>query len=407
MVKAANYEPGDTSVVSNPWTAVHVDGGWQIVNPFWVCRPLYGEMLGAWVKVEGDIKSVLKREKCIKGIRMSTFKEYYFMPKTSEFIYDCYSEQADWQLLPAKETLLSRDEFLQLPYLLPPFFGLGLELISERKCELLSEDGVCKIQLLGQRKNSHMLCLQYELFVKDTRHANNVFLQNNTLPRIVFNSRSGTLFTFEIRFPVEGEFKLVIYGGLHESSKLRLCEFKLKCMQRMQDFKPLAIGDYGIGWGPGPHSEKAGLLVPSKTNGLILVPSPGNRKTVEFKFTLNKLLMDLTEFSGVLVECVSNGKQREYPQSVKYEVDEKSRCFIIQVTLPSDGEYALLIKSSVATSNNHQVDRKVVCKYLLTTLVNKPRLKVGTVYSSQCTRALKKRLSVSNRIFLRVNFVDD
>ena len=379
VVKAASYEPGGTSVGCSPWTAVYVEGSWQIVNPFWICRALYGHTLGGWVKVESDGKSVVQRENATKGIQMNTFQEYYFMPKPIEYIYACYTEQTEWQLLSSQETVKSRDEFLCLPYLLPPFFGLGLELVSEKSCELQSQDGTCKIQFTGQKKNSHLICLQYELFVKDNKDIENMFLQGNKLPRLVCNSRSGTMFTFEIRFPVEGGYKLVIYGGLYQSSKLRLCEFKLNCKKRMQRFNLFPTDGNNIGWGPGPHSEAAGLLVPSKPNGLIPVASPGNRQKVECKFTLDKLFMSRREYSSILLGSDSDGEEKEYPGAVKYEVDGKTRQFTVQATLPSDGEFALMIKSATTTSTTtyDQVDGETVCNYLLSTAAKKPRLKVS------------------------------
>lgn len=186
------------------------------------------------------------------------------------------------------------------------------------------------------------------------------------------------MFTFEIRFPVEGGYKLVIYGGLHQSSKLRLCEFKLNCKKRMQRFNLFPTDGNNIGWGPGPHSEAAGLLVPSKPNGLIPVASPGNRQKVECKFTLDKLFMSRREYSSILLGSDSDGEEKEYPGAVKYEVDGKTRQFTVQATLPSDGEFALMIKSATTTSTTtcDQVDGETVCNYLLSTVAKKPRLKV-------------------------------
>ena len=374
FVKAANYEPGDKHVGHCPWTVVYADGSWQIVNPFWVCRALYGHTLGGWVKVESDGKSVVERERATKGIQKNTFQEYYFMPKPSEYIYECYTDQKEWQLLPIKEAIGSRDEFTELPYLLPPFFGLGLELISERKCGLQSKDGECKIQFKGQKKNSHLICLDYELFVKDTKEADNIFLKGNKLPRLVFNARSGPVFMFDVRFPVEGEYKLVIYGGLQHSSKLRLCEFKIDCGKRMQGFNLLPVDDNRIGWGPGPHSVEAGLMLPSKPNGLIPVPSPGKGQKIQCNFTLNKLLMNTREYSSILLSSDSDEDTKEYPTAVKYEVDEKSRQLNVQATLPGDGEYALLIRS--ATTRQKRASEEVVCNYLLSTKAKRMRLKV-------------------------------
>ena len=377
-VKAGNYEPGDKELGSSPWTAVHADRSWQIVNPFWVCRALYGHTLGGWVKVESDGKSVVERERATKGIQKNTFQEYYFMPKPSEYIYECYTDQTEWQLLPANNIVRSKEEFIHMPYLLPPFFGLGLEMMSERRCELQSKDGICTIQFRGNDKNAHMVCLDYELFVKDTKDVDSVFLQGNRLPRLVFNSRSGSTFTFEIRFPAEGEYKLIIYGGVHQSSKLRLCEFKLHCRKRMQGFSLLPVDDNRIGWGPGPHSVAAGLMLPSKPNGLIPVPSPGKGQKIQCNFTLNKLLMNTREYSSILLSSDSDEDTTEYPKAVQYEVDGRTKQLKVQATLPGDGEYALLIRASNVSTDARQehVSGKVVCNYLLSTKARKARLKV-------------------------------
>jgi len=63
LVKAARYEPGDTSLPESKWNAVHCGPyGWQIVHPFWICRALFGQTLGGWVKVEADGQSLHKQE---------------------------------------------------------------------------------------------------------------------------------------------------------------------------------------------------------------------------------------------------------------------------------------------------------------------------------------------------------
>ena len=70
-----------------------------------------------------------------------TFQEHYFMPRPQHFIYECYAEDPQWQLLPDDVMVRSQRDFLEMPYLLPPFFGLALELVTEHKCSLTTTNG--------------------------------------------------------------------------------------------------------------------------------------------------------------------------------------------------------------------------------------------------------------------------
>ena len=284
--KAARYEPGDTDVPQTLWNAVYGEYGWQIVHPFWICRALYGHRLGGWIKVEQDGMNVSHKEKESAGVVKSTFHDRYFMPKPEEYLYECCAIDPPWQLVETEKEVKNKAEFLKRPYLLPPFHGLGLKLISEQRSELESKDGRCRIEFKGKRSNAHFLILTYELFQKDDTETDDMNITKRSLPRMVFNSRANEHFYFDIRFPVKGDFKLVIYGGPYQSSALRICEFKIKCSQLMPECKLLPLDGSKIGWGPGPVAMEAGLLMPSKPNGLISVNKSDKELRSEIKFRI-------------------------------------------------------------------------------------------------------------------------
>jgi len=52
LVKANKYEPGDDTLQTTNWNAVHCEYGWQLVHPYWVCRALCGQKLTGWTKDE-------------------------------------------------------------------------------------------------------------------------------------------------------------------------------------------------------------------------------------------------------------------------------------------------------------------------------------------------------------------
>ena len=365
-MKAASYEPGDTTVPLSTWCAVYVEIGWQIVHPFWVCRALFGHNLGGWVKVEKDGKTMRKSETASKGVERNTFTERYFMPNPEEFIYECYAIEKDWQLVPPKSVVSSVEEFIEKAYLFPPFFGIGLTLTSDPKCVLYSKEGFCKISMKARTANAHMIVLKYELFRKepDSDSYSSSYIGGD-VARMVFNSRAGEMFTFDIRFPVTGVYKLVIYGGPHKSAALRLCEFKINCEQEMKGRSLLPIECDDIGWGPGPVSVEAGLLMPSKPSGLIPI-NEKDRKT-EIKFQLRNMT---EQYSAVVHGEVSGRRKQLEDSNIDIKKNKQLHQIIIVINIPDKGEYGLSIHHKDKKSRDKQ--GKNVCNYLVSTLAYKP-----------------------------------
>ncbi|XP_060564689.1 lim and transglutaminase domain protein ltd-1-like [Ruditapes philippinarum] len=156
LCKTSSYQPGDKWAYQMTWNAVEVENGWQIVHPYWICNPVGNHKQDYWIKNDGADLGV--------NANFETFQERYFMPKPEEFVYECWAYKTEWQLIGSNANVKDSNEFLEMPYFLPPYFSSGLELTSERKCHLKSDkNGVCVIQFHFPLAKAVTYPLQYEL----------------------------------------------------------------------------------------------------------------------------------------------------------------------------------------------------------------------------------------------------
>ncbi|KAL4225274.1 hypothetical protein ACF0H5_015962 [Mactra antiquata] len=169
-VKAIGYEPGNEVITESSWNAVLVENGWQLVHPYWICNPLYGDNIGGWVSVDSTDKSNNMRNNVKPpSLIKDTFHNRYFMPDPEEFIHECCAIEPKWQLVKQSSVIPYRERFIEMPFLRPPFFGLGFKLKSKQFCVLTTKGGLCRIVLKCKSMNSHLVTLQYAL--KQTKQA--------------------------------------------------------------------------------------------------------------------------------------------------------------------------------------------------------------------------------------------
>jgi hypothetical protein len=369
-VKTEGSDDGSQPLTS--WNAVHGETGWQIVQAYWTCRAMFGYKSGDWTKVEEDGKTMSKKEKASSGTEKNIFDERYFMPDPEQFIYQCCAENKEWQLVPTRSMVSSYVEFAKKPILYFSFFDLGLQLISEQNCVLESKDGFCKIELKAKPSNAHLISLSYELYRKepDVEPSGDKAKRNERkndgeedYARMVFNSRAAEVFTFDIRFPRTGFYKLVIRGGPHTSGYRSLCEFRLICNQEMVGRSLLPIDCGKIGWGPGPTTKEAGLLLPSKPSGLIPVSTTDRKTDVKFQ------LRDMTEKYTAVVHGEVSGRRQKLDNSVHVQKIEHAHQLVVDVSLPDSGEYGLSIQHMDKKKQDSEWEN--VCHYLISTLTYK------------------------------------
>ncbi|XP_033730734.1 hillarin-like [Pecten maximus] len=364
ICKAGDYEPGDENLrgLCN-WNAIFVEGDWNIVHPFWICRCIVGRKAGGWIKLEAGGKTIGKKEVEAIGIMKNAFEEYYFMTDPKEFIYMCHPTEDKWQLV--KHTV-TKQQFLDQAYLLPPFFGLGLVMKSKDACVYQATDGEVIIKLEAPAKNANAIDMHYEFLLKEGSEEHKLeekdLLSMESMPRLVAMIRCGERWKIRVRFPVEGTYKLRIFGAPNKTPLLRLGEFRLDCTSRRKECIPLPIDPKEVGFGPGPAAERSGLLFPSHRNGQYPLLRD---KEMRFTFHLEEeTVRNINVRTDLITTQYVNGKlqQRTLQSSVHTDVQRRKRELSITCKIAEDGEYALTISTVMTESSNSY---RNVCNYLL------------------------------------------
>ena len=364
QVKCGSYQPGDdTCDHRSNWNAIQIDGNWHLVNPFWVCRCVVGRKTGGWVKLEEGGRAVVQRTENAVGTMRNTFKEYYFMTNPEELGYMCYPDDPKWQLV---ENPITQTEFTKLPYLFPPFFGLGMKLVSENSCHLVTVKGKLTLKVEAPAKNANTLEMWYELYIRDTSDNDLAMLTPENLPKLVAMIRCGERWRFELQCPVEGTYKLILYGGLHKDILMRLAEFRIDCKERVSNCIPLPLNPGRTGFGPGPVTEYAGLTFPSHRNGKY----PIRKKTpLHFEFLLDgEVKKEESTFKSTLHFMESeNGNLVAKSSTHCSDIVISSRKLKLTVNVQIDGEYTLAIAKH---QQNNTAEN--VCYYLLSSSMIAP-----------------------------------
>ncbi|XP_060084135.1 hillarin-like [Ylistrum balloti] len=368
VCKAGGYQPGDRNLQGKSlWNAIFVEGAWQIVHPFWICRCVVGRRTGGWIKLEAGGQAISKRENEAVGIMKNAFEEYYFMTNPSEFIYMCHPTDDRWQLL---QTTLTRQQFLDQAYLLPPFFGLGMVMKTRDACVYQAKEGEVYIKLEAPAKNANAIDMYYEFLLKEESNVQKLeehaLCSTDTMPRFVALIRCGERWKIRVRFPVEGTYKLRLFGAPNKTPLLRIAVFRLDCSSRRKECIPLPIDPKQVGFGPGPTVEQSGLLFPSHRKGEYPLPRD---KTMRFTFHLEEEAVKTTHVkTDLLASKYVNGwlEKHSLKSFVHTEIQRQKRELSITCSMLEDGEYALTISTATTESSNSY---RNVCNYLLSSEV--------------------------------------
>ncbi|XP_033749506.1 hillarin-like [Pecten maximus] len=360
MCKAlGRYQPGDTNMTNLAclWNAVYIEKHWYIIHPIWMCRAYVGTKSNGWFKFVEKPQQLLNFNKF-------AFTEYYVMTEPEEFKFTCYPFDPQWQL---QQKPMSRKEFLEQPYLLPPFFGLGLVLKTKHACVLDAINGKAVIEIEAKAKNSNLLHLWYGLsFGNNTsllNESDREFVDPQVIPKHVRMLRFGNKWKFDIHLPVEGVYKFAVFAGPNQNPLVRVCEFLLKCSSRKSDCLPLRIDPGSIGFGPNISSERVGLVIPLKRRGDIFV-----RKGDVFnaKFLVDGNFADKIEVKATFYASGFAGSRTE---KVSCEINRKQREVSITATLPNDGEYILTVWTASNFEQRKRNGYQPVCHYLLSSYI--------------------------------------
>lgn len=205
IYKSHYHHVGDDDVKGSrcTWNAVHVDGSWQLVHPYLICTPLATKTrTDNWTLAETSVDAPDQKP----GSVLNTF---FFAPIPSDFIYFCLPDDSAylWQLL---ETNSGYTKFIEAPFLRPAFFSSRMKLKSEQKCLLLSQAGKCNIKIQCLQNVSDIV-IMYELYALDTG-----FERDEGWRDLVLCGRNEDTWNIQIKFPVDGTFKLALFAKLND-----------------------------------------------------------------------------------------------------------------------------------------------------------------------------------------------
>ena len=377
IAKAGKYQPGDTydQNMCCLWNAVYLQNKWHIVHPFWSCRSVFGMVPEGWIQLEAGGKAVGKRVIGASGILKNAFHDYYIMPNPKEFIYACHPDDTKWQLI---KNPITRHEFLQKAYLLPPFWKLGMELVTEDRCSINSKHGEVYISFKSHLKVANELDLWYELLIREKESGEHSDLLNpENIPKLVSLVRNTPEWNCTVQFPTKGNYRIVFYAGKYKQQLLRIAEFQLICTTPSRYCQPLPFNPGRIVLGPGPAMEETGLLLPTHKNGLVITDK--NKPTL-LRFLLDS---DIAKTLKVKTELVTKDSmtdkklQQTLDDSVVCVIEQSGKEQNLQISAQElristngslKGDCYLRISTSCGSTqntNNHEEDMTVVCNYYI------------------------------------------
>ena len=237
---------------------------------------------------------------------------------------------------------------------------MEMKLLSKNACCLHSSGKTLTLTFETSKETANAINLDYEFLLKEgsaQTEDENEMLKPESMPRLVTKIRNASEWNFDIQFPIEGIYKIVIFGGPDTHSLLRLCEFKILCEKRTEGCRLIPFNPGKLGFGPGPESDRAGLLLPSHRNGIITIDQ---NKPTNLRFLLAS---DTYKSLNVKTELV-NFDLKDSKSSVERVIEKDKKELKIITNIVQNGDYGLRI--STGTGGDLE-ELTVVCNYLITT----------------------------------------
>ncbi|KAH3819328.1 hypothetical protein DPMN_121061 [Dreissena polymorpha] len=180
-----------------------MDGAWQLVHPYLMCTPLSTK------SPSDDWKLIESTKSEVPPTKGTILNNFFFVPKPSDFILFCFPDEKKWQLL---EDAIPYQKFIKSPFLRSAFYESGMQLKTTASSILKSEGGKCTIKIQCTQENANKTVLMYDLFSLD--------LELKWGPdegRVVLCGRNEDTWNVQVKFPVEGTYKLSLFALIDDS----------------------------------------------------------------------------------------------------------------------------------------------------------------------------------------------
>ena len=263
---------------------------------------------------------------------------FYFLTNPEEFVYTHLASDAKWQLLARPVTI---KEFEQMAKLIRPFFNFGMKVTEYLKCVLYANDG--KTELALEIPDNCDLNFTYRFWISNKGQSDKAdSFKGVKLKRYVFLQRAGKILTAKLSFPVQGKFRIDLYGN-----SLELCNYVIHCDKPKINLQPLPENALDE-WGPTSRNELAGLAPITHPTGTVKMAK--GESDIEFKAEDDVEL--LTTLYG------SSGEKLENYVLHYRDGDKKA----VRAKVPEKGQYALNINSK---RKGERGSFNAVCTYLV------------------------------------------
>ena len=350
VAKSVAYDVGDKVThkrLKNSWNAVFVEGEWRFVHSYWARQSVKGYQTGRWAVVDceefhEDLSD--SKQTVSKGIN-----DFFFLTDPDKFITKCFPDDPTWQLLPKP---LTKAEYEDLPFLQPAFYQLKLQVKSHTSCVIHSNIGFVELTLGLPPEMTKRYIFSYKLFIHRDWEGEGEY-DETLLDRYLLHYVQDDLAVFEIRFPVNGVYKLEMHCRDQKKSITSdwICDYRIVCHEAMQNCDPLPIVP-SIGWGLGREFEDSGLECVSHSDALINL----DHETVTFvRFALPK---DRSVAVGAKL-LKTDMSHDELSNHVTVEHDTEHA--VVQISPPIEGEYAL----QIFVTEEGAERKKNVCNFLM------------------------------------------
>ncbi|KAI1280830.1 Kyphoscoliosis peptidase [Halotydeus destructor] len=357
--KSAGYQPGvkfEDNRFRNSWNAVFVAGGWRFVQCNWGARHLV------------NAKEVPKPGNKGKSDSLRyEYDDHYFLTDPSEFVYEFFPLQHEWQLLRNPITLR---EFEELPFVRSLFFRYGLYFPEEpdTKAVLYTDSSGAANVKIGMPANlAPNLIFHYNLkfYDKDTDSHDGY-----SLKRFVMQSVNGNVVSFRVHAPSSGAFIMDIFANATtpreyvtgEPMKFKsVSKFKIICEELETVMVPLPDCASGE-WGPMKASRLFGLVPLTHQDALVF-----SGRDLEIQFRMTRALTDF------MASLHRNGiEEKKLARFVNVHV--KDDLITFHMKFPEEGQYGMDIYTREVNNDLYVGDKQLLthcCKYLINVALNK------------------------------------
>lgn len=330
------------------WNAVHVAGGWRLVDVLWASACVKKEQHSEWVLVNMDNMDTEDEEEEEDDQIQHIMNDFFFLTDPDMMVCTHFPDDPQWQLLPRP---VSMKKFETYVYVRERFFQMGLKMSSQSRkhCVLRTIRGVVSLGFSIPDVDSSNLVFRFLFYaLKNNERCGSGF----SLDQYVLYEKTVDTLHYTIRFPRAGCFRMDVFGQdkcKHKHQDL-VCSYVIECDEAQPNCRPLPDSP-DIGWGVTCEASQLGLVPLTHPRAVVM----SDTGTCELRFRVEEPL--------VITYSLKAGDHEEFllrQSAVMWWEDQD--VVVFQTRFTDSGAYALKIFAAREESSHSAVN---VCNYLI------------------------------------------